>query len=507
MDKLDSTERVVSAGGEIGAACFCINRNTGEIADCNAAAACLLGLEASSLRGAPWTEVISGADGTDSTLLHVMRAGVRSALPPFIVRRPDGVELVVGGMLLPRDSAGPDAVDLLLWRLLDEDGLGIAGALDPADTLAVLGVDQLRYDQHWGVEQTARLMLDIRTSLLEIIRAQDTVGMPTAASIIIILRDVDVDGALDISRALLSHLRRNHLGPDTGLADARISIGLAQMGAANTELSTLLAANNALLQVQCSSGTERIRATATDDSKLLAGRVINNTGIFSGDLAGAMSSFQGGVDTPLAAPTLEKPMPLVQPIEKGIEGYVGDNMEGAVDQAIFLSQLDMPVAIIGPAGTGKMYVANIIHEGSGGAPEMLVSIDCREFRNRSEANARIGKELAKGEGKTLVFKSPQLMNAEAQLKLARQISSRTLADVSPPQYLPRVKLVALFPDSLEQLMRQGSLTVQLASVFGGYPINVPPIKDRKQAVLRWAHKILGQELSLIHISEPTRPTT
>ena len=493
MDKVDSTERVASARGEIGAACFCINRNTGEIADCNAAAAGLFGLEASSLRGAPWVEVIAGADGPDSTLLHVMRAGVRSALPPFIVRRPDGVELVVGGMLLPRDSATPDAVDLLLWRLLDEDGLGLAGALDPADTLAVLGVDQLRYDQHWGVEQTARLMMDIRTSLLEIIRAQDTVGMPTAASIIIILRDVDVDGALDISRALLSHLRRNHLGPDTGLVDARISIGLAQMGAGNTELSTLLAANNALLQVQCSSGTERIRATAIDDSKLLAGRVINNTGIFSDDLAAAMSSFQDGVDTPVAAPSTVKQMPLVQPIEKGIEGYVGDNMEGAVDQAIFLSQLDMPVAIIGPAGTGKMYVANIIHEGSGGAPEMLVSIDCREFRNRSEANARIGKELAKGEGKTLVFKSPQLMNAEAQLKLARQISSRTLADVSPPQYLPRVKLVALFPDSLEQLMRQGSLTVQLASVFGGYPINVPPIKDRKQAVLRWAHKILGQE--------------
>ena len=33
----------------------------------------------------------------------------------------------------------------------------------------------------------------------------------------------------------------------------------------------------------------------------------------------------------------------------------------------------------------------------------------------------------------------------------------------------------------------------LASAFAGYPIQVPPIRDRKQAVLRWAHKILGQE--------------
>jgi DNA-binding NtrC family response regulator len=187
------------------------------------------------------------------------------------------------------------------------------------------------------------------------------------------------------------------------------------------------------------------------------------------------------------------PEPVVTPIEKGIEGYVGDNMEGAVDQAIFLSKLDIPVAIIGPAGTGKMYIANIIHEESGGAAEMLAALDCREFRSRSEANARIAKELGRGEGKTLVFKSPHLMNSESQLKLARQITSRTLADVSPPQYLPRVKLIALFPDRLEKLIRQGSLTAPLASAFAGYPIHVPPIRDRKQAVLRWAHKILDQE--------------
>ena len=85
------------------------------------------------------------------------------------------------------------------------------------------------------------------------------------------------------------------------------------------------------------------------------------------------------------------------------------------------------------------------------------------------------------------------MHAEVQLKLARQISSRTLADVSPPRYLPQMKLIALFPEKLEALIRRGELTEPLASAFAGYPINVPPINDRKQAVLRWAHKILGQE--------------
>ena len=179
--------------------------------------------------------------------------------------------------------------------------------------------------------------------------------------------------------------------------------------------------------------------------------------------------------------------------EAGIDGYVLDNMEGAVDQASFLAKLDIPIAIIGPHGTGKMYVAKVVHQESGREPGLIVQIDCRAFRNRNDAIRRIQRELKQSEGKTLVFKSPHLMSADAQLKLARQIASRTLADVSPPRYLPDVKLVALFPDTLEQLIMYGSLTEKLASVFAGFPIYVPPIKDRGQAVLRWAHKILGQE--------------
>ena len=190
-----------------------------------------------------------------------------------------------------------------------------------------------------------------------------------------------------------------------------------------------------------------------------------------------------------------KAAPVNQPpsAEGGIEGYVLDNMEGAVDQASFLAKLDIPIAIIGAHGTGKMYVAKIVHQETGRAADKIVPIDCRAFRNRDDAIRTIQRELKNSEGKTLVFKSPHLMSADAQLKLARQIASRTLADVSPPRYLPNVKLVALFPDTLEHLILYASLTEKLASVFAGYPIHVPPIKDRKQAVLRWTDKILGQE--------------
>lgn len=191
-----------------------------------------------------------------------------------------------------------------------------------------------------------------------------------------------------------------------------------------------------------------------------------------------------------------RPQPAVQPMEYQLDGYVDDNLEGAIDQAVFLAGVDIPVAVIGPRGTGKLYVAKVIHQESGAAPEMLAVIDCREFRGRKQALGRVARELETSAGKTLVFKSPHLMHADAQLKLARQISSRILADTSPPRYLRTARFVALFPDDLEHLVQHGGLQEKLASVFSGYPIVVPPLKDRKRAVLRWAHKILAQESAL-----------
>jgi DNA-binding NtrC family response regulator len=469
-----------------------IDAATGEILDANEGAVSLLGLASSSLCGESWSRILDCAAGSEVVLMHGMQAGARVALPPILVRRPEGQEVILGGVLSPSAHGQRKAFNLLLWRLMEEKQLSVSGALAPSDTLAVLGVDQLGYDKHWSVQDTARLMAEIRRSLQNIVRKVDTVSPPSAATIPILLRDMNVAGARDICLALLSHLYREHTRSATNRSGIRICIGLAHRATEDTGLETLLAANNSLLLAQSSGARESIRVAGEDDYAMIVGRMMSYEGVFGGGLptspiAVAQPSEAGAVSPPKKLP------PPVAPIEKDIEGYVVDNMEGAVDQAVFLAKLDVPVAIIGPAGTGKMYVVQIIHEEFGGAQDMLVAIDCREFRSRRAAQTRMAEELSRGEGKTLVFKSPHLMHAEVQLKLARQISSRTLADVSPPRYLPRMKLIALFPETLEVLIRRGELTEALASAFAGYPITVPPINDRKQAVLRWAHKILGQE--------------
>ncbi|MEJ2530783.1 MAG: sigma 54-interacting transcriptional regulator [Halioglobus sp.] len=607
-----------------------IDADSGEIIDCRGAVADLLRCEARELAGRHWQAALGVAGPGGRIVDLALQAGTGTALPPLLLGS-DGGALVAGGVLLPRKQPGCAPFTLLLWPLAAADSPWLAGTATGSDAVAVLGVDGLAYDEHFGYAETARLMMDIRAGLLQIVRAQDTVGLPAGASISIILRDVSSEQAVDMSRALLSHLRAVLADREDGAAHARAGIGLAHLQGGQDLLSGMVAANDALLARTGDPGEEIHLAEAGDFRQIVA-RVVNADGVFSGNrpdpgqhgylaeltalmveggrveaylqqvfeltlqqpgvaaiglwrrgfdgsysfLAARAAEGDGTVPLPESkwprafregprrlekgrleegdelqwasgntaliplrashgfpgcliigytasgetgrfVPDLyathylatvlaglkewrgaeEKTYPEQSPearaLETGIEGYVSDNMEGAIDQAVFLATVDVPVAIVGPRGTGKMYVARIIHQEAGGAPGDLVTIDCREFRSRGAAITRIGRELQHSSGRTLVFKSPHLMHADAQVKLARQISTRVLADVTPPRYLTGVRFVALFPDRIEHLVRQGTLQEKLAGVFAGYPIRVPPLRDRRRAVLRWAHKILGQE--------------
>ncbi|MDZ7784125.1 MAG: sigma 54-interacting transcriptional regulator [Halioglobus sp.] len=469
-------------------ACITIARDTGYITDCNTAACELLAVEAEQLRGRVWMRAL----GCDAHHVKALDLAVRCRrpllLPPFVIRRGDGDELAAAGLVLP-SRTDPSATALIFWPVLGNALASISPPPTVSDTLAVLGIDRLRVDETGAAEEIALLMEQVGDSLRDILRTRDALSTPVGSALLIVFRDLDVESATDICRALLSHLHR--VCGDSG-AGLRIAVGLAHMTRERGALHTLLAANNALLQARTSGTAEQLRVERVDDYPLLISAAIHAAGVF-----GAEHTLRRSPESePSRSVARGAGAPPVQPIERDIEGYVVDNMEGAVDQAMFLARLDVPVAIIGPAGTGKMYVAKIIHEQWGGAEHMLVQIDCREFRGRRAANARILRELADAEGRTIVFKSPHLMNSDAQVRLARQVSSRILADSSPPRALPRTRLVALFPDTLDRLIRRGELTEQLASAFAGFPITVPPIRDRKQAVLRWAHKILGQEGAL-----------
>lgn len=573
--------------------------------------------------GRDWRDALGISPDSGAVIARSISAGVAANLPPTVIARGADEDVVVGGMIVPERWREESVAVLFLRQLHAEPDALEPGRIDIGDVVAVLGLDRLEYSPTWGVPETEALLMDLRTGVRQVLRDHDWVGLPGGATLALVFKSIEAEAALDISRALLSHLHQRLAGLAGGAGYARACIGLTQRLEDQDALSALLAANGALLQAQSTTG-ERIRFASPWDPLGLAARSLNAGGVFRdaeidpdtqaflrgltglgleqlpaercaeevlrltleqpglaaaallhrdfadgllvaasrtspaagkmprdlqsalrrltpGDLVkppaeisgasgvtllplgsgestwGALVLRDADPDVPGFRPSAAAlqylgltlaarghgrqagrgsaaPDPAsVRELEKGIEGYVVDNMEGAIDQAVFLSRVDLPVAIIGPRGTGKLYLAQVIHGEAGGAPEGLVRIDCRSFRSRSQALARLQEELERDEGRTLVFKSPQLLHMEVQARLARLLATRRISDEQGTRYLPANRYVALFPEGLPLLVRRGELDEALASVFAGYPIVVPPLKERGRAVLRWAHKILEQE--------------
>ncbi|RLQ23779.1 hypothetical protein DWB85_01100 [Seongchinamella sediminis] len=578
------------------------------------------------LVGRDWRDALAIPADSTAVVSQAIIAGIAAALPPLIVGAGADGDLLMAGLLAPQRWQGADAVLMFLRPLHTPWGMQVEEQVQPEDIVAVLGVDRLEFSPAWGVPETEGLMMELRVGLQQILRDEDWLGLPEGSTIAVVLRGLDLEAALDVSRALSSHLHQFLAGCSGGAQYARACIGLSQRLEGQPALSALVAANGALLQAQAGS-EERIRYSSPWDPLAQAARALSATGIFrdaaidprqrqlladlvalppptrrlddyaarvlalvlaqpglaaaallqflhdgQADCLAAATATEGDVE-PVAPSQLPKAMqallrqldiptlsageptlpenielcllrsgghlvgallvlqcgqaaflpgagalqhlatllyqgrqskqsvakpaaalvPAPREMEKGIQGYVLDNMEGAIDQAMFLARVNMPVAVEGERGTGKYYVAQVVHNASGGDPDGLVRLDCRSFRTRSEAWATISRELRQGDGRTLAFKSPQLLHMETQGKLARQLATRTTSDDGGSQYLARNRYVGLFPASLATLVERRELDPRLASVFGGYPIRVPPLRERPRAVLRWAHKILEQE--------------
>ena len=260
-----------------GEAWLLIDKESGRVEQASPGAAMMLGLDSTALATGPWQDLLGAGAQPDPALLAVITAAVRSTLPPVLIRRPDGREFIAGGQLIP---AGPDRANrmtLLLRQLQDDLESELVHDLSGSDTIVILGVDPA-LDRGGDI---TRMMMDIRSSLLDIVRAEDSVGLPVGTAISLVLRDIDLDGAQDISRALLSHLHSIPQVFGVSGGDRQLCIGMARVSAYESPLEALLAANRALLQAQHHNGLEPIVMSRGSDAALIAARAVNANGIFS----------------------------------------------------------------------------------------------------------------------------------------------------------------------------------------------------------------------------------
>nr|MBP6683626.1 hypothetical protein [Halioglobus sp.] len=183
-----------------GATVLHVDRASEKVTFCNVEGASLLGRP---VAGLPWWDALGVTPARDQLLALAVRTAVRSALPPTLLRPPGADELVAGGYLYVQERQGRATVVLILFELASGREPLFPRPLQATDVVAVLGVDYPESTEGWRGGDSARHMIDMRFGLQQIVPSRDDVGMPVGTAIPIALRDVGIEQARDIGKALL----------------------------------------------------------------------------------------------------------------------------------------------------------------------------------------------------------------------------------------------------------------------------------------------------------------
>jgi len=166
-------------------------------------------------------------------------------------------------------------------------------------------------------------------------------------------------------------------------------------------------------------------------------------------------------------------------------------------QVTKVARADSTVLISGETGTGKELVARAIHKRSARASRAFVSVNCAAipaaligselFGHEKGAftgatQQRLGRfELAKGG--TLFLDEVGDLPAETQVALLRVLQERQFERIGGNQTLTtNVRIIAATNRDLQAAIDEGTFRRDLFYRLNVFPIDVPPLRDRKEDI-------------------------
>ncbi len=168
---------------------------------------------------------------------------------------------------------------------------------------------------------------------------------------------------------------------------------------------------------------------------------------------------------------------------------------------------DATVLLTGESGTGKELIAAEIHRQSGRAHRNLVCVNCSAvseslfesefFGHRrgaftSAVENRAGR-FAEAEAGTLVLDEISTLGPAMQAKLLRVLETGEYAVVGESRTrVADVRVIAISNEDLEALSREGKFRADLYYRLNVFPIEVAPLRDRKEDIPRLAPYFLDR---------------
>ena len=186
-------------------------------------------------------------------------------------------------------------------------------------------------------------------------------------------------------------------------------------------------------------------------------------------------------------------------------------------QVEMVAATDVSVLVLGESGSGKELIARAIHQRSRRANKPLVKVNCgsiprelfeSEFFGHARGSFtgairdRVGRfQLA--DGGTLFLDEVGEIPLELQSKLLRVLQEGEFERVGDEATRRvNVRVVAATNRDLRQEVAEGRFRLDLYYRLGVFPLEVPPLRDRREDIPELAVYFVRQACTRFHVPEP-----
>jgi PAS domain S-box-containing protein len=167
----------------------------------------------------------------------------------------------------------------------------------------------------------------------------------------------------------------------------------------------------------------------------------------------------------------------------------------------------LPVLILGERGTGKALVAREIHRLSHRAARPFVAVDCTAIPSPLFESEMFGHEkgaftgatavkrglFQQADGGSLFLDEIGELSLEQQAKLLVVLQERSIRRVGGTTAIPvDVRIIAATNRDLDQMMADGRFRADLYDRLQGFPIEVPPLRDREADLALYVDRFVAQ---------------
>jgi two-component system response regulator PilR (NtrC family) len=155
------------------------------------------------------------------------------------------------------------------------------------------------------------------------------------------------------------------------------------------------------------------------------------------------------------------------------------------------------VLITGESGTGKELVARAIHRQSprhdhafvavncGGVPESLIESEMFGYKKGAFTGAAASRKglVEAAQGGTLFLDEVSELSPSLQVKLLRLVQEKTVRMIGGTEDTPvDVRIIAATNRDLEMMVIEGKFREDLYHRLNVLPVNVPPLRERRQDI-------------------------